>query len=86
MIQKRTFILIFFVAGLDLLSCDGWISFTAANAVVHTFWVTALLSCQLYQVITTSNRFILFYSNFDKCVCVSRQSLCAGSWSGYDDK
>jgi len=46
-------------SGINVLSCDGWITFTAANAVVHTFWVTALLSCQLYQVNTFRSSFML---------------------------
>lgn len=47
-------------SGINVLSCDGWITFTAMNAVLHTFWVTALLTCQLYQVLnlgmTTNER------------------------------
>jgi len=38
-------------SGISILSCDGWITFTAANAVIHTFWVSALLSFQLHQVL-----------------------------------
>jgi hypothetical protein len=36
--------------GLGVLYCDGWVTFMAANAGLHAIWVTALLSCQLYQV------------------------------------
>ncbi|XP_046452216.1 palmitoyltransferase ZDHHC17-like [Daphnia pulex] len=47
-------------AGLGVLYCDGWVTFIAANAGLHAIWVTALLSCQLYQVVilgmTTNER------------------------------
>lgn len=42
--------------GLGVLYCDGWVSFVAANSVVHAIWVTALLSCQLYQVRKSPHR------------------------------
>ncbi|XP_057375671.1 palmitoyltransferase Hip14-like isoform X2 [Daphnia carinata] len=47
-------------AGLGVLYCDGWVTFMSANAALHAVWVTALLSCQLYQVLilgmTTNER------------------------------
>lgn len=41
-------------------TCDGWLSFTVFNAVLHTVWVVAILICQLYQMLwlamTTNER------------------------------
>ena len=36
--------------GWQVLTCDGWLTFTVCNAVMHSIWVAFLLSCQLYQV------------------------------------
>ncbi|RVE44941.1 hypothetical protein evm_010415 [Chilo suppressalis] len=31
--------------------CNAWVSWVAANAAFHLFWVTVLLGCQLYLVV-----------------------------------
>ncbi|XP_026679261.1 palmitoyltransferase Hip14-like [Diaphorina citri] len=36
----------------DMLQCDGWVGFILLNAFVHAIWITVLLSCQLYQIIS----------------------------------
>ncbi|KFM66096.1 Palmitoyltransferase ZDHHC17, partial [Stegodyphus mimosarum] len=39
---------------------SGWVSWIAANALLHSIWVGCLLLCQLYQVVwlamTTNER------------------------------
>ncbi|KAL0268773.1 UNVERIFIED_CONTAM: hypothetical protein PYX00_010589 [Menopon gallinae] len=44
----------------DSLSCEGWISWVAVNAIVHSIWVATLFGCQLYQIsclgMTTNER------------------------------
>jgi len=66
-------------SGINVLSCDGWITFTAMNAVLHTFWVTALLTCQLYQVHTN------IVQTIETSIDVPR-NLFAGSQSWNDDQ
>lgn len=33
-----------------IITCNTWVTFMTAQAVVHGVWVVALLVCQLYQV------------------------------------
>lgn len=39
----------------DSLTCEGWISWVAVNAIVHSLWVATLFGCQMYQVCMKSN-------------------------------
>lgn len=36
----------------DMLECDGWIGFILLNAFLHAIWISILLCCQLYQVVS----------------------------------
>lgn len=31
-------------------SCDPWLAYVCVHALLHVFWVTMLLTCQMYQV------------------------------------
>ena len=40
----------FWTAVGDCMSCEGWVSWVAVNALLHSVWVASLLCCQMYQV------------------------------------
>lgn len=36
----------------DMFQCNGWIGFIMINVLVHAIWITVLLSCQMYQIVS----------------------------------
>ncbi|KAK6619516.1 hypothetical protein RUM43_012273 [Polyplax serrata] len=44
----------------ESMTCEGWVSWVAFNAIIHSIWVVSLFCCQMYQIsclgMTTNER------------------------------